>query len=407
MSQAAASNYYRLCSPLGTGGICLIEVLGPTAWPVVQPFLFPSRALNPVPVGQEIFLCRFQINSEFLDQILITVDHHNDVQRVLISAHGGVHIAETIMESLSQAGAILADSLPADEYDHWSTGSHAAIALQEGLLQAQTTAVAQWLLRQPQALEPYINQCCDYLPGDDYALGIKQLTDLAQTYAVGYRLIHGAEIALVGLANAGKSTLANCLFDQPWSIEHSEAGTTRDWVSQPISIRGAPLRLVDTAGIRNSPDELEQQAIQSTLKKIQQADLLVFVLDHTHSCSVAEINLCREILQHPQIIFVLNKVDLISEHTQEYWNNQTQQWLSNSCAAKNYNSLMVSAIQVKGIDALRDTILERLQITPDNWPCPAIWDAEQLKQITLAVRQAYSDPLTAARTLSRIFLSRR
>lgn len=124
-------------------------------------------------------------------------------------------------------------------------------------------------------------------------------------------LLHPPTVALVGLPNAGKSTLANQLFGQQRSIVFDQPGTTRDWIGEYADIDGLPILLIDTPGIRGTHDPLEAAAIRQSRAQLSLADLVVLVIDLTQPQPP------QVVLEHdfPASIRVINKADL-----QPRWN---------------------------------------------------------------------------------------
>lgn len=106
-----------------------------------------------------------------------------------------------------------------------------------------------------------------------------KLDKLGATYAVGRLYAHGARIVLAGSTNAGKSSLFNLFLKQDRSIVSPVRGTTRDYIEADCAIEGIPIRLYDTAGLRESLDEIENEGIRRTEQLIGQADLVVYLLD--------------------------------------------------------------------------------------------------------------------------------
>ena len=118
-------------------------------------------------------------------------------------------------------------------------------------------------------------------------------------------LLRPPRVAIIGVPNVGKSTLANQLFAQERSITADLPGTTRDWVGELANINGLPVMLVDTPGLRPSDDPIEQQAIQRSQPIIAAADLVVLVLDPTQPRAAQD----RLIAEYPAALCVLNKTD--------------------------------------------------------------------------------------------------
>jgi tRNA modification GTPase len=121
-----------------------------------------------------------------------------------------------------------------------------------------------------------------------------------------YWLLHPPRVALVGPANAGKSTLANRLFAQERSITADLPGTTRDWVGEVANLDGLAVMLVDTPGLRETTDTIEANAIALANGQIRRADLVVLVLDATQPLEPEQAEL---LTRFPDAIRVVNKVD--------------------------------------------------------------------------------------------------
>jgi tRNA modification GTPase len=120
-----------------------------------------------------------------------------------------------------------------------------------------------------------------------------------------YWLLHPPRVAIVGVPNVGKSTLANQLFAQERSITADVPGTTRDWVGEIANVDGLPIMLVDTPGLRETADAIEREAIELGRGEVRRADLVVVVLDPTQAPD-AQRDLMRA---HPHALYVVNKSD--------------------------------------------------------------------------------------------------
>ncbi len=107
----------------------------------------------------------------------------------------------------------------------------------------------------------------------------KVLRQLIDSFALGNVIKNGIPVAIVGAPNAGKSTLFNALLNEERAIVSDIAGTTRDTIEDEISIGGIGFRFIDTAGIRDTQDQIEQLGIAKTFEKIQQAQLVVYMVD--------------------------------------------------------------------------------------------------------------------------------
>jgi tRNA modification GTPase len=145
---------------------------------------------------------------------------------------------------------------------------------------------------------------------------IEQLiTRLANSFIVGNALKNGIPVALVGETNVGKSTLLNVLLNEDKAIVSDIHGTTRDVIEDIISIKGINFRFIDTAGIRNTKDKIENMGIERTYQKIEQASIVLWILDCTELSE--HIEWLTERIQKraagKKVILVFNKIDKIAE----------------------------------------------------------------------------------------------
>jgi tRNA modification GTPase len=138
-----------------------------------------------------------------------------------------------------------------------------------------------------------------------------RMLSLLSTYSSGQHVHEGAIIALAGLPNAGKSSLMNALLQQDRSIVSDMPGTTRDVVEQSTLISGLKIRLVDTAGLRQSDDFVEQEGVRRARSIVSAADLILLILDGSVPVSDQFLALLSE-FSASQVVLVVNKSDLPS-----------------------------------------------------------------------------------------------
>jgi tRNA modification GTPase len=147
------------------------------------------------------------------------------------------------------------------------------------------------------------------------------ITNLAKSFETGQAIKHGIPVAIVGKTNVGKSTLLNALLKDDRSIVSDIHGTTRDTIEDTIDINGITFRFIDTAGIRQTTDEVEQIGIERTYQAIQKARIVLWIIDNQPSTE--EIN---DILQHTEnkkLIIVNNKIDKLNNNGYNLLNNPT------------------------------------------------------------------------------------
>lgn len=141
---------------------------------------------------------------------------------------------------------------------------------------------------------------------------IKGLEALLKTSRSGKILHHGLRVTLIGTPNTGKSSLMNLLLKEDRVIVSDIAGTTRDLIEDELNICNIPVRLADTAGIRDSSDQLEQLGVERSRKAVEQSDLLLFLVDMSRGFEAEDRELYSRICDYPHIV-ILNKIDLKSD----------------------------------------------------------------------------------------------
>ena len=175
----------------------------------------------------------------------------------------------------------------------------------------------------------------------------QSIQDLASTFSTGRLIRDGLKVTLVGRPNVGKSSLFNGLLSLDRAIVTELPGTTRDSLSEMISIRGVPILLTDTAGLRSSADKVESLGVERTRRAVVDADLVIAVLDGSQPLVQEDEDVFNEIAESTYLI-ALNKSDLVSfsENKLEHLNSQPSAVIN------------VSAKTGTGLDALRTAILE-------------------------------------------------
>ena len=145
-----------------------------------------------------------------------------------------------------------------------------------------------------------------------------EINKLINSYDKGKKIKEGIKTAIIGKPNVGKSTLLNSLLKEERAIVTHIPGTTRDIIEEVINVRGIPLVLVDTAGIRETEDLVENIGVEKSKEIIEKSDLILFVLDASRELEKDDhqiINLIRE--NNKKAIILLNKIDLLRKITKE------------------------------------------------------------------------------------------
>ena len=207
------------------------------------------------------------------------------------------------------------------------------------------------------------------LKGEDLKKIRNNLEQLLSSFRVGKIYQEGVPVAIAGRTNAGKSSLFNLFLREDRSIVSEYHGTTRDYLDSWISIRGVPVHLYDTAGLRASEDQVEKEGIRRTEELLHQVFLVLYLVDASIGFSPEEEAQFMEKREDPKWIFLWNKTD-IGEH------------------AAPKGSLPVSVTQGEGFKELEGKILERIF---GNESAPAgqvVIDSERQKDLLEEARRA-------------------
>ena len=318
------------------------------------------------------------IDSGRIDEALVTFfaapHSYTGDDLVEISAHGSPVVLELLLRRALEAGARLAE--PGEFTQRAFLGGRLDLTQAEAvrdLIEAQTLTQARQAAGQlggalSRRVQPVKNLLVELIAlleaGIDFAEDdvdvttqaeiahridelTPPLTALAASFTRG-RIVHdGLTLAIVGRPNAGKSSLFNALVERDRAIVTATPGTTRDTVSERISLDGIPLELVDTAGLRGSLgeklEEAEQLGIVRSREALADAALVLVVLDQTQPLNDEERDLLVSLAGRPALA-VLNKCDLVSAHTSPP-----------QCGS--LPTVTTSALTGEGIPALRDRIL--------------------------------------------------
>jgi len=376
------------------GGVAVIQVSGPGALAVTRGFLnTPGRTRTLELSSGRLKLARWMDGEEHVDDVIVvTDDPQADAQLVCITTHGSVRVVERILMNLQSAGARVVSTLPAETA--WAHLCPIEAAVMSHLPRAQTKRIALWLVRQITELPPVIAEAMRLILEGEISPAIGRLEALIESYDRAQLLLDGARVVIVGPPNVGKSTLANCLFEKPWSIESEEAGTTRDWVHHSIAIDGIPMVLADTAGLRDDADPIEAQAIRLAYPVIRSADAQILVLDATGPETQVDKEWLTGLLDRRKMVVVLNKSDLVAP-------GRPRLDVSKISGAV---PVVVSALHGHGLGNLRRVILETLFPQGAPMPGPCLWEADHRRKLRHIIGLAPNQPTQASQLLHRTFL---
>ncbi|MEY3610213.1 MAG: hypothetical protein RLZZ264_734 [Bacillota bacterium] len=206
----------------------------------------------------------------------------------------------------------------------------------------------------------------------DCANIVTQLNTLIVEGEKGRLIKEGIKVAIIGKPNVGKSSLLNALINEEKAIVTDIAGTTRDVVEAELNLQGVVLKILDTAGIRQTENIIEAIGIRKSIETVQQADLVIYVLDATNPSKFDNEEL-NKILQDKPIIEAYNKSDLLENRSSE--------------------KLYIAA-KIKDIQPLLNAMIQRLGIQEANYYTPSFNNSRQLaslKQIREYLQKAIED----------------
>jgi len=174
------------------------------------------------------------------------------------------------------------------------------------------------------------------------------LQRLISSFELGNVIKNGVPIVIAGKPNVGKSTLLNALLNEERAIVSDIAGTTRDTIEDELAIGGVVFRFIDTAGIRDTADIIEALGVERTLEKMKQAKLIIYMADTQQELSEIEEQIFGlEKLGIPNLV-IINKAESLSENDRKKY--------------ANLNVVFISAKEKVGIDELKDTLLEQVNL---------------------------------------------
>ena len=328
----------------GEAGIGIVRVSGPLALPIAADVFRSPRAMSPTQLPTHTLTYGHVVDAtasdDVIDEVLLGVMHaprtYTGEDIVEFNCHGGIVPLAAVLDLVVKRGARLAEP-----------GEFTKRAFLNGRLDlAQAEAVAELIasktdLSRKVAIEALagklsdtVNQLSDRIadllaeieasvdfPEEDLdfmKVGIqlecaravqRDLTALLETASEGRLISEGVNVAILGKPNVGKSSLLNALLGTERAIVTNIPGTTRDTIEEAVNISGIPLKLFDTAGIRQTNDIVEQQGVQRSRAVLDKAELLLLMFDASEPLKDADLDLLRTAQSHKAIL-ILNKTDL-------------------------------------------------------------------------------------------------
>jgi tRNA modification GTPase len=403
-----------IATPLGEGGLAVIRLSGPEALAVADKSFVPAGKHSMRPSTAQthtIHYGRIEQAGRTVDEVLLSVMRaprtftREDV--VEIACHGGILSAKLVLDTVLANGARLAE--PGEFTKRAFLSGRIDLAQAEAivdLIHARTElSLAAANEQLAGKLSQRINQLRDDLmtilahveahidfPDEDIApdtkerlvsrlgKGVEFMDELLRTANEGQILRLGIRAAIIGRPNVGKSSLLNQLLGHDRAIVSPIAGTTRDTIEETANIRGLPVVFVDTAGLREAGDIIEQEGIRRSRETVARAELILHIFDVSEPFTSQDENYLQQ-FAHKQRIIVRNKIDLAPQLV------FPPGTLPGSGDLRDGSIILdVCALTGKGIESLKDAIKD------------LVWTGEiNAEMLQVMINSRHQDALRRAR----------
>ncbi|CAC7820780.1 tRNA (5-carboxymethylaminomethyl-2-thiouridylate) synthase [Staphylococcus aureus] len=331
-----------ISTPMGEGAIGIVRLSGPQAVEIADILYKGKHLLNDVPshtinYGHIIDPESKEVVEEVMVSVLRAPKTFTREDIIEINCHGGILTINRVLELTMTYGARMAE--PGEFTKRAFLNGRIDLSQAEAVMdfirsktdRASKVAMNQiegrlsdLIKKQRQSILEILAQVevnIDYPEYDDVedatteflleqSKEIKQeINRLLDTGAQGKIMREGLSTVIVGKPNVGKSSMLNNLIQDNKAIVTEVAGTTRDVLEEYVNVRGVPLRLVDTAGIRETEDIVEKIGVERSRKALSQADLILFVLNNNEALTQEDYTL-YEVVKNEDVIVIVNKMDL-------------------------------------------------------------------------------------------------
>ena len=295
-----------------------------------------------------------------------------------INCHGGVIVEQKILEQCLMAGAELAE--PGEFTKRAFLNGRIDLSQAEGiidLINAKTTQEAKISFHQlegglsqkiQEIRKDLLSMMADIEANIDYPeYDLEEVTNanmlktlheikikleaLQKSFATGKLLKEGIKTVIIGKPNAGKSSLLNAILNEERAIVSKIEGTTRDTIEEMVNLHGIPLKLIDTAGIRNAEDEIEKIGVNKAIQLSEEADLIIAIFDNTKPLEKEDLAIL-DLLKNKKAIILLNKIDEKDEHLEQL----------KEIKELNKPILKISAKTKQGLEALYEQTLKMFEL---------------------------------------------
>ena len=369
----------------GIGGIGIVRISGKDAFKVLNKIFKPKNNSEikgyTMKYGNIIDTEKNKIIDEVLVSYFIAPKSYTTENMCEINSHGGVIVMKQILDLCLKNGATLAepgeftkraflngriDLVEAEAIidiinAKTEKEKDASVCQLNGFLSKEIIDIEKDLLSFTADIEANI----DYPEYDieevstnkslEVLKNVKnKLLKLKESFNNGKILKEGINTAIIGRPNVGKSSLLNVLLKEERAIVTEYEGTTRDTIEEYISIKGIPLKIIDTAGIRNTDNAVEKIGIEKSIEIAKKADLVIAIFDISQELKDEDYRIL-EIIKDKNAIIVLNKIDLLVNGTTE-----------EKIKSLNKDIVKISALERKGIEEIYDKIVKLYDLNKIN-----------------------------------------
>ncbi len=399
-----------IATPLGEGGLAVVRLSGPQALAVADKSFLPAgkNSLKPsLAASHTIQYGKIVRGDKTVDEVLLAVLRaprtFTREDTVEITCHGGILPARLVLDALLANGARpaepgeftrraflngrldLAQAEAVADLIHSRTELALAAANEQlaGKLSQRINRLRDDLMHTLAHVEAHIDFPDENIAPDTKAQLLKRLEDgvefmdeLLRTANEGQILRRGIRAAIVGRPNVGKSSLLNQLLGRDRAIVSPIPGTTRDTIEETANIRGLPVVFIDTAGLREARDEIEQEGIRRSRESLARAEFILHVLDASEPLTSADENYFAEFAGKKRIL-VRNKIDL-----------PVKLEFRDTCHVSRVTSPVVDVccLSGQGIESLKDAIKE------------LVWSGEiKAGMLQVMINSRHQDALNRAR----------
>ena len=413
-----------IATPFGFSGIGIVRISGPKAIEIAEKLFQGKKSVSKMK-GFEASYGWVVENEERLDEVIMLLmrapKSYTREDMVEFHCHGGPIALNQVLSAVLKAGARLA--LPGEFTKRAFLSGRIDLSQAEAvinLISAQTqTALRASLRGLAGEMKNKINSLRQILveilaeieAGLDFSEEeiefiskekllseldrvLQELTQIIEKAKTGRILSQGLKIVIAGKPNVGKSTLMNALLNRDRVIVTPYPGTTRDVVEEMINLSGAPVRISDTAGIRENTDAIEKEGVARSKKAISEADLVLLLLDGSEQMDELDHNLLNQTKPYPRLV-LLNKIDLDQKLSEKKLKKELEK----------ENFIKISAKQGIGLDTLQEKIKDLLlagKVSAEDALTASLRQIELLNQSYTALAQAKS---SAQENLSEEFIA--